>query len=303
MSRSGGYSSNIFIQKPCDAIICCICREVFRDVSTLPCGHSFCGQCLTRSLENTGACPTCRREVEVSDIIPNYAMRDMIGNMDVCCPSSITSSTTNVNNHDNNINSQDDNFEQEEIRESSSKRARIDTSTNSASCSTEMMVKCSWRGKLRDLNTHIKNDCEWALVQCKVKGCNHKCLRKDMGSHLSGEDGITYHMNLVTQQCTEQILRIEKKLEEKLEEKVKQVREESLRSILHTKLLHDCRSWLEHKPKALHGVRIYKIYNKDREGLIEGLLCEIPGPKRTAWEGKKLHMNIFTLYIIFATTI
>ncbi|XP_068105819.1 E3 ubiquitin/ISG15 ligase TRIM25-like [Hyperolius riggenbachi] len=54
---------------------CCICMEIYRDPVTLPCGHSFCRGCITRTWDlrddlTEHKCPECQR---------NYSKRPELG--------------------------------------------------------------------------------------------------------------------------------------------------------------------------------------------------------------------------------
>jgi hypothetical protein len=56
---------------------------------------------------------------------------------------------------------------------------------------------CDWTGRCEDLKNHDKM-CSYKIITCKLEGCDHECLRKDMSSHLAG-DGFIRHMNLMKQ--------------------------------------------------------------------------------------------------------
>jgi ubiquitin-protein ligase len=50
---------------------------------------------------------------------------------------------------------------------------------------------------------------------------------------------------------------------------------------VHAQLSSFCRKWIERKPDALFDFVVYR----KQIGLTTQLLCGVPGPKRTAWEG------------------
>ena len=70
---------------------CSICMEVYTDPRVLPCGHTFCRQCIVASgrlvfnwhgIFFVLACPVCRKELklphnEVADLPKNFALLDM----------------------------------------------------------------------------------------------------------------------------------------------------------------------------------------------------------------------------------
>ena len=41
-----------------------------------PCGHTFCQECLEKTLDSKNACPTCRAAVQQTR--PNHALRDLM---------------------------------------------------------------------------------------------------------------------------------------------------------------------------------------------------------------------------------
>ena len=53
-----------------DDLKCGICLELFQDPRSLPCLHTFCRECIQRSLNEENhslKCPVCRAEHELSD--------------------------------------------------------------------------------------------------------------------------------------------------------------------------------------------------------------------------------------------
>ena len=167
---------------------------------------------------------------------------------------------------------------------------------------------CAWKGLLKDLHEHEKV-CGYKKITCPVEGCAHQCRRNDLDGHLSGM-GMIVHMNLMKQSivngceekmkvmesealhrerliksnCNEQI----KKVEARCNEKVKALKW----SLIQTRYINDCRSWVEYKPDALFDVSIWQIKTGPCPRKIVGLLCEIPGPLGSAWEGARIPMML-----------
>ena len=83
-----GYSTDLFSSEPSESCTCAICHDVLKDACSLNCGHTFCAECIDacRASSNNPSCPNCR--VELAGSHPNYAMRDVIGELAVRCPDS-----------------------------------------------------------------------------------------------------------------------------------------------------------------------------------------------------------------------
>ena len=77
----------IIIMATCnDELKCGICLELFQDPRSLPCLHTFCRECIQRSLNETDhslKCPVCRAKHELSDegagLLPvnQYALQEL----------------------------------------------------------------------------------------------------------------------------------------------------------------------------------------------------------------------------------
>jgi hypothetical protein len=74
--------------EPSESCTCAICHDVLKNACALNCGHTFCAECITSCCagSNNPSCPNCR--VEIISANPNYAMRDVIGELAVKCPDS-----------------------------------------------------------------------------------------------------------------------------------------------------------------------------------------------------------------------
>uniref|UniRef100_A0A8C7EFH0 Zinc finger protein RFP-like n=1 Tax=Nothoprocta perdicaria TaxID=30464 RepID=A0A8C7EFH0_NOTPE len=60
---------------------CPICRELFQDPVSIPCGHSFCRGCISRCWEwapGGFACPRCRRAAPERSLRPNRQLRRVL---------------------------------------------------------------------------------------------------------------------------------------------------------------------------------------------------------------------------------
>lgn len=68
----GGWSSERFVT-PMEEYLCAICREVYRDAVSSPCGHTFCKSCLKQAVRQTKQCPSCR--IPLLDHTPAFSIR------------------------------------------------------------------------------------------------------------------------------------------------------------------------------------------------------------------------------------
>ncbi|ETO07018.1 hypothetical protein RFI_30374 [Reticulomyxa filosa] len=61
------------------------------------------------------------------------------------------------------------------------------------------VIKCDFKGKLKDLNNHLINECPLNLINCLFKpfGCNHTCFSYNLKDHLI--TNMKLHFDLVTQ--------------------------------------------------------------------------------------------------------
>jgi hypothetical protein len=147
-----GHPTDIFIQRPPDGAICTICHDVVKNaVISKECGHSFCEGCSDSLVEKNHGCATCRFPKPTFG--PNHLARDVIGDYDVHCP-------------------------QREINQESNTRRRGNDGN------AVPAESCAWTGKCEELANH-KNVCDYELITCERQGCEHRCYRKDMDSHLS----------------------------------------------------------------------------------------------------------------------
>jgi hypothetical protein len=57
---------------------CCICLHVLRDPTSLPCGHTFCRQCIFRDIDLRRKCPLDRSPATTRQLQPNTEMAQRI---------------------------------------------------------------------------------------------------------------------------------------------------------------------------------------------------------------------------------
>lgn len=62
-----------------DIFLCPISKEFMRDPYILTnCGHSFEKKNIYQWLQRKGVCPLCNRKAEVSDLIPNFQLKNVM---------------------------------------------------------------------------------------------------------------------------------------------------------------------------------------------------------------------------------
>jgi len=268
-----GHPTSIFSPTPSENWLCAICTDVLQDACSMKeCGHTFCYNCIKTSLESSNACPHCR--IEVSGYTPNYFARDTVDELQVICQNK-----DGAPSDDNN--------------DGSNKKRKRDDDTN---C-------CNWKGPLKDLKRHEDHECGFKTATCSIVGCEHTCLRKDMESHLSGGAGLITHMALMQKDHDEKITLMQndydrkmKRMEQKCDTKIAKVKSEcegkikllEKHTLVKSRYIHDCRNWIENKPDALSDFSVYSVGGRYEHGL----LCYIPGPQGSAWEGARIPMRL-----------
>ena len=169
----------------------------------------------------------CR--VPITGTHPNFFARDTIDMLQVKCPHhqhhSVTTKVWECNSDNNNgdlvITEYFDCVQYEygdqnnNNNNNSKKRRRIITYDDEASSSingrkneaahndgSEPRRGCTWIGPLQDLQRHLTHQCEWETIICPADGCNFKCKRRDMDTHLTSGTAILQHMQLMKETIT-----------------------------------------------------------------------------------------------------
>ncbi|ETN97231.1 viral A-type inclusion protein, partial [Reticulomyxa filosa] len=73
-------------------------------------------------------------------------------------------------------------------------------------------VICDFKGKIKDLNNHLDNDCPLQRSDCQYKqfGCEHSCPKHKLNDHLSSQSKL--HFDLIEEN---QQLKLQVELNEK----------------------------------------------------------------------------------------
>ncbi|XP_064414443.1 E3 ubiquitin-protein ligase TRIM39-like [Latimeria chalumnae] len=63
-----------------DDITCSICQQLFKDPVITRCGHNFCRECVCKYWKGNAipACPICRADSAISDLITNHTLRNIV---------------------------------------------------------------------------------------------------------------------------------------------------------------------------------------------------------------------------------
>jgi ubiquitin-conjugating enzyme E2 I len=251
--------TELFTGKVDENCLCIICHSVFDEPSSLKCGHTFCLACLNSALESSRRCPTCRSTVSKKGdhVIPNRVLKGLIENLTVRCKNSACRDPDN---------------------EPDRQRRRLNPGETPATDDS-----CTWTGKLVDWPAHSKSECALEPVSCTVAGCDFRCARKELGQHAI--DNTMRHLQLMVSAETEKLRSdIVTKiiaLQAEHDSQVLTLKAEPQIGFVHAQLSSFCRKWMERKPDALFDFVVYR----KKIGLTTQLLCGVPGPKRTRWEG------------------
>jgi ubiquitin-protein ligase len=231
-------------------MLCPICHQMYTNpTSVRKCGHSFCKDCLERCINIKDECPTCRQPT--GGTVPNFLAQALFDEVSVRCP-------------ENNISPI------RKHREDNKRRKIADDQFVVQDDLSLSETTCSWQGKLSDLNEHIKeHENESGYHHCNFATAATRKRKSDFERTMQEED---------------------KKINMKYEKQINAVRQKMRKEKAHLKLLFICRDWIRNRPSAMSDFVIYLVFeeNKDKkikEKRISGLLCGIPGPEGTLWEG------------------
>ena len=66
-----------------DHLTCPVCMDIMRNATTtVPCAHTFCGQCVRQALNLKHECPMCKAPVRAENLIPNRQCDALIDTLD-----------------------------------------------------------------------------------------------------------------------------------------------------------------------------------------------------------------------------
>ena len=84
-STSVGMVPGIFTGVPGSLVdkdsefLCPICFEIYREAHMTKCGHSFCHECILKSMEQSPRCPKCNFQLETKEaLFPNFILDELV---------------------------------------------------------------------------------------------------------------------------------------------------------------------------------------------------------------------------------
>ncbi len=149
--EEGGFSCNLFVEKPSTLFDCPVCFEVLKNPVQCQFGHAFCLFCISESFKRVHECPVCKIALDNIDLMSkSLIVSQMIGELDTLCPS---------------------NFENK---------------TQIGGISSDECVKevCAWTGPLHSRNHHYKEDCGYYRVKCPNGACEVELERRHIDKHV-----------------------------------------------------------------------------------------------------------------------
>ncbi|ETO14159.1 WD-40 repeat-containing protein [Reticulomyxa filosa] len=176
--------------------------------------HCICLIC--KQIANNPMEIECPKHVDMNKtlIIGEHCLKLFLENHNNSCP---------IQSHDNchNVRRQ---FEQELRRSNETEREG----------EIPGVIKCDFKGKLRDLNSHLINECPLNLIDCWFKsfGCNHNCSKHNLKEHLITD--MKFHFDLVSQlfQSMKQEIQLKDKQIIEKEKQIKKMEREYQQELL-----------------------------------------------------------------------
>ena len=317
-----GIPTDIFVTPPDTNLVCVICHDVFDDpVSLQSCGHTFCRSCISQVPGSL--CPTCRHDsggqhhgspslslaagatTTGHQYAPNLVARGMVSELQIRCKLDhqyrhpgmvITGAGGSGGSHHHSASHASllPRGKRLRLERSSTDGDDVSSTGGTGSKSANPTVTgcsdgCNWIGKVSEWTAHTQRECPLHTVTCSVVGCSYSCPRKDMQQHQI--DYMNVHCNLIVDS---KLLLLESKLTRQRSEyevQLHQLETKSKMDLIHYHLTNICRQWCQHRPKALQDFLlcrpriVYYPYTTEPHARMNKLLCGIPGPKNTAWEG------------------
>ena len=166
-SRPCGYPHEIFIEQPPSFCVCSICLEILRNPRQCPNGHVYCYDCIFQCMDHKKECPSCKCYLPEEVLANSLFARNMIGEMQVKCPTTVKESCVKSDLHCSwvgSINDLDDHLNHSCV-------------SSIVPCSN---VKCAVVVPRGNLVNHIAS-CAYSTLICPL--CQGPHLRGETSSH------------------------------------------------------------------------------------------------------------------------
>jgi E3 ubiquitin-protein ligase RFWD2 len=67
------------VEKRDSELLCPICFDLLQEAHMTVCGHTFCGACITKALQQNLRCPKCNFHLESSkNLFPNFSLNELV---------------------------------------------------------------------------------------------------------------------------------------------------------------------------------------------------------------------------------
>lgn len=220
-SSETGWDTDLFLSSV-DNVKCSICWCVYRDASTLSCGHTFCFSCINTQKQ----CALCLQPT--TDIVPDYAKRHYVLGLHVKCSHQdciVTGSLRAMKDHVSfclNRNEEciqckliikskyfEKHWKEECIYSfiSCKKCDQLYRKSDGHICPEEKIQceSCDWTG-IRRKKEHHDQECLYQIVSCPLAkyGCVYIDKRHTMIQHLNTVE----HLVMMSQSIEERLKRI-----------------------------------------------------------------------------------------------
>lgn len=245
-------------------IICSICHSAIESaMSCSGCGHTLCKLCLESTFAVKVDCPTCRKEIKCT--------------APICLAQSIIDHIFKPN-----------------------------TTSQVVSCDSEKDQ--AKRRKLGPKTFAATDSKTYSEIETSRKGKNYQ-VKKSLEEQHCFEQIIDTQKPYTSEEFSRAILKMERRLElqfrlreakirEQCEYKLKEMEMTMEKERIHRKLINSCRTWIHFKSDLMLDFVVYLVFQNNNEKekkkskFVSCLLCGIPGPKKTPWEGSLVPLKI-----------
>ncbi|XP_050316213.1 E3 ubiquitin-protein ligase COP1-like [Anthonomus grandis grandis] len=76
--RPRPQTSSVYLEDKNTDFSCPICFNLIEEAHITKCGHTYCFECIKKSLEQSKKCPKCNAALTTDDVFPNFLLNDLI---------------------------------------------------------------------------------------------------------------------------------------------------------------------------------------------------------------------------------